>query len=205
MLANLKDPGWWYMEVPRTGSSTIERTLKSIFPDSHAIYAKHWPILPPQEFLDQKPVSITSVRNPYSRAVSCWQFFTVPGEVTFKQWTEIRLKEGWFDVSIEARPQSFWLDLCKWDYCIRQDHLDKDFWDVVNLLDPTIDRFDLHRYNDINGQWVNRLRKRTSRNRPWQEYYCPATEANVLELYASDFDTLDCYYEKTFPGNVLSS
>lgn len=205
MLARLNGKLWWYMEVPRTGSSTIERTLKHIYDDAVAVYAKHWPILPPKAFLDQNPLSVVSIRNPYSRAVSCWQFFTRPGEFTFREWTETRLRDGWFDAHIEARPQTFWLQLWKWNVYIRQENLADDFWNFIWMMSPGIEKFELHRYNDINGQWVNRVRAKTSRDRHWQDYYCPATEQNVLELYSSDFETLRDYYEKTFPGNVLLS
>lgn len=205
MLAKLDGERWWYMEVPRTGSSTIERTLKHLYPHAKAVYAKHWPILPPEGFLDARPLSVVSIRNPYSRAISCWQYFTRPGEISFLGWTEQRLKEGWFDVHIEARPQAFWLKLWDWDVQLRQEHLSKDFWSFVHSISPTIEKFDLHRYNDINGHWVNRVRAKTSRERPWQEYYCPESERNVLELYGLDFEILQDHYSKTFPGNVVLS
>lgn len=206
MLAKLDSPGWWFMESPRTGTSTIERTLKHVFPEAKAVYAKHWPILPPEGFLKQPgTLSVISVRNPYSRAVSCWQYFTHPGSCTFLEWTRTRLKEGWFDVHIEARPQAFWFKLWKWDVVIEQEKLADHFWAFVHSIDPDVETFKLHRYNDINGQWVNRVRAKTNRHLPWQEYYCPETEKNVRELYALDFDCLSSRYLKEFPGNYAAS
>lgn len=198
MLANLKDPGWWFMEVPRTGTSTLERTLKQIWPQSHAVCAKHWPLRPPPLFAMANPASIISVRNPFSRAVSCWQFFSHPGELSFDAWLLARHRDDFFDVNIEARPQSYWYDLWEWTYVIRQEELASDFWRTVHALDPAIVQFPLKRFNDINGPWVNRVRAKTSRDRPWQEYYNKTAEDLVLELYAKDFESLKDYYPSKF-------
>ena len=52
MLANFINQCWWYMEIPRTGSSTIDRGLRRFFPHAQAIYQKHWPITP-APFMDK--------------------------------------------------------------------------------------------------------------------------------------------------------
>jgi hypothetical protein len=195
MLAKLDDPCWWFMESPRTGTSTIERSLKHIFSTAKAVYAKHWPILPPKIFLDNA-LSVISIRDPFSRAVSCWQYFTHPGAITFADWTAERLRDGWFDINIEARPQSFWFDLWNWDVVIEQEKLADQFWQFVHQISPETSRFELHRYNDINGHWVNRVRAKTQRHRPWYDYYCPESEKNVLELYDSDFTSLSKWYSR---------
>ena len=195
MLVNFK-PAWWFMEVPRTGTSTIERSLRFAFPEAKAPYAKHWPLLPPEDFLKDKPLSVISVRNPFSRAVSCWQYFTRPGSISFLDWTRERLEQGWFDVHIEARPQSFWYELSAWDVVIQQEHLADDFWGFIDKVSPETARFKLHRYNDINGSWVNRVRAKTKREQPWRDYYCQKSEQNVRELYDSDFLCLSKWYSR---------
>jgi len=215
MLTNFgeyPERSWYFMEVPRTGTSTIERTLPHYFPNAKAAYQKHWPLLPPVEF-EAKASSIISVRNPFSRAVSCWQYFTEPGAFTFEAWLQERLKEGFFDTFIEARPQAFWYCLQeKWDHVIQQETLEADFHEMLQELceDPAV--FPLHRYNDINGQWVNRVKMPTSRDRPWQEYYAGPEKDMVLELYAADFTSLSQLYGKDIPeyklkvfGNTYSS
>ena len=106
---------------------------------------------------------------------------------------------------IEARPQAFLFKLWKWDVVIEQEKLADHFWAFVHSIDPDVETFKLHRYNDINGQWVNRVRAKTNRHLPWQEYYCPETEKNVRELYALDFDCLSSRYLKEFPGNYAAS
>lgn len=199
MLAKLEGESlWWFMEIPRTGTSTIERSLKGIFPESKAVYAKHWPLLPPKAFLALSR-SVVSIRNPFSRAVSCWQFFTKPGSISFVDWTKERCNEGWFDVCIEARPQSFWFDLWQWDVVIQQEKLADQFWEFIREESPGTERFNLHRYNDINGSWVNRVKAKTSRDRPWHTYYCAESEKNVLEMYDSDFTSLAEWYTRSLP------
>jgi len=199
MLVHRQQPAWWFMEVPRTGTSTLDRVFRKVFPQTQAMYAKHWPLLPPEEFRQKEPSprSVISARNPFSRAVSCWQYFTMPGSITFLDWTRERLQQGWMDRQVEARPQSFWYQLWDWDVVLRQEHLSEDFWQLIRSLrrhDPPSKPIELPRFNDINGPWVNRLRARTKRDRHWQEYYCPEAEQNVQELYAEDFCRLGHLY-----------
>jgi len=204
MLANFEEKAkWWYMEVPRTGTSTIERTLRHVFPEAKAVYAKHWPLKPPQPFYAESKNAV-SVRNPYSRALSCWQYFTVPGEISFVDWLKQRKKDNFYDVAIEARPQSFWLDTdVYWEFRIRQEELQKDFWNFVHAFCPEIEAFPLRRYNDINGHWVNRVRQKTSRTKPWESYFSPEAIHLVQELYAGDFERLSDLYEYDFPGVLI--
>lgn len=199
MLISMESPSWWYMEIPRTGTTTLTKVLRKRFSFACAPYAKHWPILPPKSFLDSQPLSLVSVRNPFSRAVSCWQFFTVPGSVSFLDWTVERLKQGFFDVQIEARPQAFWYDLHAWNHTIRQEHMDDDFQKFLVALGDPVNQVVLPVLNATNSEWTNRLNKKTSRERPWQEYYCDKAKTNVLELYQADFSSLSSYYSTKFP------
>lgn len=207
-LSNVVDETWWYMEVPRTGSSTVERTLRYVFGSTvHAVYAKHWPLAPPDGF-SQGAQSLISVRNPYSRAVSCWQYFTNPGSIEFADWLKERLANSFFDVHIEARPQWFWHSQAdKWDHVIRQERLSDDFWDFVTKLSPEGQEpevFNLHRYNDINGHWVNRVGAKTNRTYPWQSYYTQESRELVEQLYALDFECLQQYYAEPFAAALTA-
>lgn len=194
------DRGWYFMEIPRTGTSTIERTLRHYFPDAKAPYQKHWPIRHDDNLYFQKLSSVVSVRNPFSRAVSCWQYFTKPGDYTFQSWLEERLKEGFCDVFIEARPQSFWYELQPtWDFVIRQESLEEDFHNFLHAVCENPSIHPLQRYNDINGPWVNKVQASPNRDRPWQDYYCKKTEELVLDLYAADFACLSNFYSTEKP------
>lgn len=199
MLTNFGDIAWWYMEIPRTASTTLDRNLRAAFPTASAIYQKHWPILPQAgRLLDGH--SIVSIRNPYSRAVSCWQFFTKPGSISFLDWLKQRLRYGFTDISIEARPQAFWFSLNadKWTHVIRQEYIENDFWHMMPQL-GFVGKFQLQKFNEINGIWTNRCGYRTSRLQPWQSYYCAESRKLVLELYEEDFVALQQYYTTDFP------
>lgn len=187
------------MEIPRTASTTLDRNLRAAFPTASAIYQKHWPILPQSGRL-LNGHSIVSIRNPYSRAVSCWQFFTKPGSISFLDWLKQRLCYGFTDISIEARPQAFWFNLNedKWTHVIRQEYIENDFWNMMPQL-GFVGKFQLQKFNEINGIWTNRCGYRTSRLQPWQSYYCADSRKLVLELYEEDFAALHQYYTTDFP------
>lgn len=187
------------MEIPRTASTTLDRNLRAAFPTASAIYQKHWPILPQSGRL-LNGHSIVSIRNPYSRAVSCWQFFTKPGSISFLDWLKQRLRYGFTDISIEARPQAFWFNLNedKWTHVIRQEYIENDFWHMMPQL-GFVGKFQLQKFNEINGIWTNRCGYRTSRLQPWQNYYCIESRKLVLELYSEDFTALHRYYTTDFP------
>ncbi len=194
------DKSWWYIEVPRTGSSTMMRVLQKQF-KCNATAAKHWPVLPPPFFL-KEAVSVIGIRNPYSRALSCYQFFTVPGEVTFKQWLKDRIEHSFFDWHIEARPQAYWYGLHdKWDFVIRQEELRDDYFKFLQEVSPRLAQIlplELQRYNSINGTWQNRRQKRTQRLRPWENYFDQESKELTEKLYEEDFIALQPYYGRPF-------
>jgi hypothetical protein len=200
MLVNLRNPCWWYMEIPRTGSTTVDRSLRKDFPLAKAAYPKHWPVVPTQNSTSIK--SITTIRNPYSRAVSCWQFFTKPGQIEFVNWLEDKAMNGFFEIGMEARPQFFWYRLAKWDYIVRQEQLEQDYWAMMNTLAPDLQIRSLPRVNATNGMWLNKVRVKTKREKPWPDYYSPRAEEAVRAIYATDFIALKDFYSQTFPGTI---
>ena len=196
MLINVESPAWWYMEVPRTGTTTTTSVLRHLYKYAYAPYAKHWPLAPPP-YLTQKAKSLINVRNPYSRAVSCWQFFTVPGSVSFLDWTYERIAKGFVDINIEARPQFFWYKIAKWDYVIRQECFKSDLSSFLQGMGLPNSNFNFPVLNATGSDWVNRLNLKTSREKPWHAYYCSKSEENVKELYSKDFTALSNYYPES--------
>lgn len=192
MLIHENEPAWWYMEVPRTATTTTTAILRQLFSSSYAPYAKHWPLPPPSPL--RKANSLINVRNPFSRAVSCWQFFTKPGSVSFLQWTEDRLKTGFVDVQIEARPQSFWYELADWDYELKQEAYEADMLVFLKDMGLAYSEINCPVLNATGSEWLNRVHCKTVRDRHWYEYYCPQAEANIKELYAKDFLNLCHFY-----------
>jgi len=201
MLVNFTPAAWWYMEIPRTASTTIDRNLRALFPTAHAIYQKHWPVTPELKYSDLlKGQSIISIRNPFSRAVSCWQFFTVPGRISFVDWLQDRLRYGFTDIAIEARPQAYWFNLHKgfWTHILRQEYLESDFRELLPKL-GFAGEYKIQKFNDINGPWTNRCGAKVTRTQRWQDYYCYDSRELVLKLYAEDFECLSEYYTTAFP------
>ena len=201
MLVNDADFPWWYMEIPKTATTSITQALRTYFSKSRAPFAKHWPVLPSVHFY-LKSKSIVSVRDPYSRAISCWQFFCDSDSVPLVEWLSICKQEGFVDINIEARPQSYWLQLnvSDWDYKIRQEHVKQDlnkFWkDTVNRAGSEME---VKRLNTSNsGKWVNRVGKRVKRTKKWQEYYCLDSIKLVQEIYEEDFERLATDYDRDF-------
>jgi hypothetical protein len=201
MLVNDADFPWWYMEIPKTATTAITHALRTYFSKSRAPFAKHWPVLPNLSFY-LKSKSIVSIRDPYSRAISCWQFFCDSDSVSLIDWLTCCKKEGFVDINIEARPQSYWLSLNvnDWDYVIRQENVKQDlntFWKAtVNRPGSEIE---VRRLNTSDsGKWVNRVGKRVKRTKKWQEYYCPDSIKLVQEIYAEDFERLATYYDRDF-------
>lgn len=201
MLVNDADFPWWYMEVPKTATTSITHALRTYFGKSRAPFAKHWPVLPDLSFYNRSS-SIISVRDPYSRAISCWQFFCDSEKVTLVEWLKDCKKNGFVDINIEARPQSYWLqlNLNDWDYVIRQENVSEDlnkFWrETVNREGTKIHVKQLN--TSSSGKWTNRVGKRIKRDKDWKEYYCDEAINLVKEIYAEDFKELASYYDKDF-------
>ena len=52
MLLSLDDPCWFYMEIPKTGTSAIYHALQHSRKNRSAeCYPRHWPLLPPKTML----------------------------------------------------------------------------------------------------------------------------------------------------------
>jgi len=196
LVNNTCSKPWMYMEVPRTASTTIEKCLRAVYPASFALYQKHWPISTPEvQFSNWR---IISVRNPFSRAVSCWQFFTVPGKISFEDWLLQVKTEGFIEHNIEARPQDFWLSLNRWDLWIRFEFLKTDLEAVFKFLgaaNQTVTQSIPH-HNAIGGPWFNRRGKSTVglRDKPWHTFYSENTIQLVRDVYAVDFKKLQNFY-----------
>lgn len=200
MLVNLQNPCWWYMEIPRTGSTALDHGLRRDFPTAKAAYPKHWPVVPSTE--SPNLAAITAIRNPYSRAISCWQYFTKPNSISFLDWLQQKADNGFFDLGMEARPQSFWFRLANWKYILRQECLTADYVTMCSTLAPQLTSLKLPTVNKIDGPWVNKAMARPKREKPWQAYYCSGAIDLVKNIYASDFAAFQRFYRFEFPGDL---
>lgn len=198
MLVNLNSKECWaYMEIPRTGSTTIDKKLRELFPEAKAPVGKHWPchvanvLAPLLEYVDGcPPVSrVVTIRNPYSRAVSCWQFFTVPHSISFDGWLRDRLDVGFTDIMIEARPQSFWYALEHWTDVLHNETLEVDLKRFLSRYNVPID-FELKKLNASGSSWRNKLGFITTPVKDYSVHYTPQTIQLVQKLYLDDFNNL---------------
>lgn len=186
-----RNPFFIYMEIPRTGSTTINSALRTLFPMANAPAGKHWPVSWRDVIKseDKHPATVITVRNPYARAVSCYHFFTDPTKVTFEQWLRGIDNDGFTDVNIEAGPQSLWWRTHVWNWVLHTETLQKDFNAFLRGVgrihadapDVTL------RKNNKTGDWNNRIGVRvlsTAR----QELYTPIARELVEKLYHEDFE-----------------
>jgi hypothetical protein len=184
-------PFFVYMEVPRTGSTTVDRALRQLFPMANAPAGKHWPVSWRDVIKseDNCPATLITVRNPYARAVSCYHFFTDPAKLTFEQWLRLIADEGFTDINIEAGPQILWWRTHTWRWVLHTETLQRDF----NVFLRDIGRIHAEapdvtlRQNNKTGEWNNRIGicvRSTAR----QELYTPIARELVEQLYREDFE-----------------
>lgn len=188
MLWNQSPVPWYYMEIPRTASTSIDRYLRQRFRAAYAPYYKHWPVSPERGLTDSapfRPLRIVSVRNPYRRAVSAWRFTKSP--VPFSEWLRRRKNSGFYAEHIVGKPQSFWLrssDDGRWDIVLRADDgtLNLDMIEALHVLCPETAPSELPVLNATQyaGQWID-------------EYTESDSVRLVREIYAEDFDWLARY------------
>jgi hypothetical protein len=185
---------WAYMEVPRTASTSLDRYLRALYPKAHAPFQKHWPICPPRDHENRSVYRFISLRNPYSRAVSCWQFFTKPNSISFLDWLKKVDTFGFIDGDIEARPQFFWWRLDSWDKVIYKENIEKDVLSLLEALQATAQQkaTPFPKMNEIGGPWFNKTGRPTKglRDKPWHAFYCKNTEELVQKIYRDDFTHL---------------
>jgi hypothetical protein len=208
MLVCLSKPEWFFAEVPKTGTTAICDALR--YSDKYKsayCWAKHWPALPPDWFLKRNPKAFISVRNPYSRAVSCWMWCfashkpetSMPAKLGFEPWLAVakeNLKRSGFmwpmDVAVTVcQPQSLWLSLYPWDFVLKQESLYTDFKSALDSFG--FPNLPVRRVNDAAS--VNpKAKKAGLTSKHWKEHYTGDCKQLVEELWQEDFEALKPYY-----------
>ena len=119
-----------------------------------------------------------SIRNPWERAVSHWQWSLRLNKISFKQWLTQR---NW-----AKKPQ---IDFIRSDYVplnaihfIRYENLQNDF----------------NKACDIIGVPRRKLKVRSDNNKPYYDYYTLETRKMVSDIYKKDIDLFG--YEFRPPG-----
>ncbi len=177
-LIHLSTPEFLYYAPPKTGSTSVIKALQATYYDAEVLYCKHgiyhdpsWKELP----------HIITVRNPYSRAVSLWQFFRQDMSFSlFLRSTDLcRFRNKLW----HAMPCSWWETSVPAEYSVI--HLGN----VVSELRavPFARQVCLGHHNQT-GQAVNVNGMTVRRDRQWWEYYGPGDDKIVAQLYAQDFE-----------------
>ena len=206
MLLVLDKPTWWFMEIPKTGTTAVCHAVNEApVTDVHP-YEKHWPVDPPDWFMETNPRSMTSVRNPYNRAISCWFWCYASGKSSVhraaRKGFEIWLKEAlhnrdrynvtWLHdpANIVCLPQSFWLSQRNYDFVLKQESLNEDFYAALEEIG--VDKIPLTSRNT--AKQVNKHIAALA-DKPWQSHYSKRSTSLVRELWAEDFEALKAYYD----------
>ena len=208
MLLSLDDPCWFYMEIPKTGTSAIYHALQhSRKHRSAECYPKHWPLLPTEDFMLRNPKSFVSVRDPYTRAVSCWLwcYGQTKYPLTFNQ-AKLGF-EGWLQKAVDCYedlgfywpqhvastvclPQSYWLKLHNWDFVLKNETLQADFSKALNSFGALDLKLEVKNAN----RHVNKPAK-TFTQLEWRAHYTSKAKQLVEKIWAEDFKSLERYYD----------
>ena len=192
-------PNFVYYVPPKTASTSIIAGLQAIYPQAKVQYDKHGIYSTPTL---EKMYAFTSVRNPYSRIVSLWQFFE--HDTPFGMFVGSERLANFTNKLWHCLPQSWWMHARhgrEFDFVVRFEHLDLDFASLCKQLHQiAYDRYksDMHlvlpsKLSHLNktGEWTNVRGVAVKRDRPWWEYYEGTRgerDASIVrELYSSDF------------------
>ena len=205
MILVLDKPTWWFMEIPKTGTTAVCHAISKAPVTSVNPYEKHWPVDPPDWFIATNPKAMISVRNPYSRAISCWLWCYVYGCPAtrsiackgFDFWLKDALRNRekysvtWLHdpANIVCLPQAFWLRQREYDFVLKQESLANDFY--AALYSIGVKKIPLHISNAATQ--VKKLIENVA-SKPWQSHYNTSARELVEELWAEDFEALKPYY-----------
>ncbi len=216
MILVLQNPTWWFTEVPKAGSTAVSYAIHDSNVEIETPYQKHWPVLPPGWFLETKPKSVISVRNPYSRAVSCWLWCFASGDAAinksartgFSAWLDAAAKHNklhkfaWRQPNTVCLPQAMWLGLQEYDFVLKQETLEADLQDALRSMGATPiaipQRNTAKSGYFIQGKHGGRRpvhsRHRDYAEQPWQSHYGGQAKQMVEEIWAEDFEALKPHY-----------
>lgn len=145
MIFHAKNPAWWLLDVPFTGSDYIHKALKKKFdwPDVLDVTSKYWNSAPPKWLKAKKPKAVIVIRNPLSRAVALWSASKrdkngaqKDASVGFEEWLKLAYNRKLLTnvpwprefYQLNCLEQSIWFSSYKyWHYILKHEHLVNDF------------------------------------------------------------------------------
>ena len=180
-LVHLNNPAFVYYIPAKTASTSLVSALCSQFPAAEVLYDKHGIFVPPELLRLQDKKIFMTVRNPYARVVSAWNFFS--HNLSFSDFVRSVGFTRYRNKLWHALPCSWWDDavpLAK-EY-LRTEYLLEDL-NKLQLGNHTFKTLPVLRTSDE----VYRVRRYKDENKPWPEVYAIADISVVAKLYAEDF------------------
>jgi hypothetical protein len=196
-LVHQKNPKFLYYVPPKTASTSIIAALQGMYPEAKVLYDKHGIYEP---FESVGAYGAISVRNPFSRIISLWQFFE--HEQSFGDFIRSKPLEDFSNKLWHALPQVFWLgpSITVGQQVVRFEDLQDGFSSLCSKLnemswnanpDSNIVQIPVLKHLNKTGEWTNTRGVAVNRDRPWWEYYGPGDEDIIRNLYSDDFKSFN--------------
>jgi hypothetical protein len=177
-LVHAYHPQFVFYVPPKTGSTTLMSALGKLHPDSEVLYDKHGIFAPPSW---AEYTHFISVRNPFSRIVSLWQFFNQ--DMTFQSFLRWAGFRRFRNKLWHALPCKWWEDAAQSPVeVIHMECIQAEF-DLLPFIEPGTN---LKHLNQA-GMYPNANKVVVKRDRDWWDYYQDGDERIVQEAYAEDF------------------
>jgi hypothetical protein len=197
-IHTIKKNGFWFVDIPRTSSTSIRSELgkaygkASVIEKKHAtkqIFKDHTPAIEMQNILGKKDweslFTFTLVRNPWDRVLSIYNYRkkvdSIPHHISFEEYVTglIYMNEKYFSY-----------------YGYRYSALDFITGKNGELLVDYIGKFE-NRVSDLNyisdrikckslGALV--VQKASVKNTHYSEYYTPKTKEIIANIYSKDIE-----------------
>lgn len=186
-----------FVQIPKNASAAVHRILENPT-DRYHDHRTYIDLLSDHDpELIESYYSFATVRNPYDRFVSAWEFERQNGrEMSFEDTIKEFTRRGPFFYTNEDVfwwPQHRFIAIRKAilvDKVMRYENLDADWGEVHKIItDKLAPNFSWPSAN-LKEENTSLLRG----GRPWQDYYTPETKEAVYRLYQKDFELFE--YEK---------
>ena len=186
-----------FIQIPKNASAAVHRILENPTDryHDHRTYVDLMSDNDPE--LLERYFSFATVRNPYDRFVSAWEFERQNGrDMSFEDTIDEFTRRGAFFYTNEDVfwwPQHRFIAVRKAvlvDEVMKYETLDKDWSRIHKIITANLPEDYSWPSDRLRQENISILRE----GRPWEEYYTPESKAAVYKLYKKDFELFG--YEK---------
>lgn len=186
--------GTVFVQIPKNASAAVHRILENPT-DKYHDHRTYIDLLSDNDpELLENYFSFATVRNPYDRFVSAWEFERQNGrDMSFDDTVEEFTRRGAFFYTSEDVfwwPQHRFIAIRKVvlvDKVMRYENLDADWSDVHKIITDNLPPQYSKPSPVLRKENTSQLRG----DRPWQDYYTEETKKAVYKLYQKDFELFD--------------